>query len=101
VFGLGLGLGLGFRRHAPHARGRHASEGIAAQARRRRRSRHLDHRAPGDLYIAGIGPPDAKARREAPEWCLKGLPTVDGYATAILKVATEDEGRSRLGEILR
>jgi hypothetical protein len=57
--------------------------------------------APGDLYVAGIGPPEGTSRREAPERCLKDLPAVDGYATAILKVASEDEGRSRLGEILR
>jgi hypothetical protein len=55
---------------------------------------------PGDVYVAGIGPPADAKRRSNPGWCLKGLPDVDGYATTIVKAATVEEAEARLRELL-
>lgn len=54
----------------------------------------------GDLYLAGVGPPAADARAAKPEWCLKDLPAVDGYATTLVKTDSEAAGEARLREIL-
>ncbi len=55
---------------------------------------------PGDVYLAGVGPPADAERRSNPGWCLNDLPAVDGYATTIVKAATVEEGEARLRDLL-
>lgn len=55
----------------------------------------------GDVFIAGIAPPSETVRATKPEWCLKDLPAVDGYATILVKTESEAAGEARLREILQ
>jgi hypothetical protein len=55
---------------------------------------------PGDLFVAGIGPPAAGARRAQKGWCVDDLPAVDGYATTIIAADSIEAADSRLKGIL-